>query len=64
MDVFGGIVNICSMIDLASKLIVVLSVYVSDVKDAEDTTFGSAMSSVLLATEKRNYSDQLRPNQQ
>ena len=37
MDVFGGIVNICSIIDLTSKLIVVLSAYVSDVKGAEDS---------------------------
>ena len=36
MEVFGGVVNICSFIDLASKLVVTLSAYVSDIKSAED----------------------------
>ena len=37
MDVFGSVVNICSFIDLASKLAITLSSYVSDIKSAEDS---------------------------
>ena len=37
MEAFGAVVNICSFIDLASRLVVTLSAYVSEVKSAEDS---------------------------